>query len=81
VSTDALIRALDAGRIAAAALDVLENEDLNSYTLAEKVQFQQLISRKNVMITPHIAGYSRESLYRMPAVILEKLDQFIAANS
>lgn len=81
VSTDALIRALDAGRIAAAALDVLENEDLSSYTPAEKIRFQQLVSRKNVLITPHIAGYSRESLYRMPAVILEKLDEFSASNS
>lgn len=78
VKTDALIRALDAGLIAAAALDVLENEDLGSYTSDEQNIFQQLVTRKNVMVTPHIAGYSRESLYRMPAVILEKLDHFIA---
>lgn len=81
VNTDALIRALDAGLIAAAALDVLENEELGTYSKEEYGRFQQLVSRKNVMVTPHIAGYSKESLFRMPAIILEKLDQFIAISS
>jgi D-3-phosphoglycerate dehydrogenase len=70
----ALIKALDAGKIAAAALDVLENEELMTYSPEEKAIFENLVARNNVLITPHIAGYSRESLYRMPEVILQKLD-------
>ena len=81
VNTSALIRALDAGKIAAAGLDVLENEELKSYSLHETEQLKNLVARKNVLITPHIAGYSKESLFRMPAVILEKLDAFRRSNS
>jgi D-3-phosphoglycerate dehydrogenase len=74
VDQQALIRALDAGKIAAVALDVLENEELITYSKEEKTIFDNLVARKNVLITPHIAGYSKESLYRMPEVILQKLD-------
>lgn len=71
--TQALINALDKQQIKAAGLDVLENEQLSNYTLQESAQLNNLMNRKNVTITPHIAGYSQQAYLGMAEVLLKKL--------
>lgn len=73
VQTSALINALQQNIITGAALDVLENEHLTSFTDAQKEEMLYLTNQANVILTPHIAGYSTEAFNKMSAVILEKL--------
>lgn len=77
VDTDALLLALDEGLVAGAGLDVLENEDFSTYSVLERKRLTRLSSKPNVLITPHIAGYSDEAPYKMAAVLLEKLKSLL----
>jgi D-3-phosphoglycerate dehydrogenase len=69
----AILRALENGLIKGAALDVLENEKLDTYTPRETALFEKLVNLPNVIVTPHIAGYSHESFEKMSRVLLDRL--------
>ena len=72
--TAALINAIKNDKICGAGLDVLENEDFQKFSHEENTQFDWLIKQPNVIITPHIAGYSTEAFYKMAKVLLQKLE-------
>ncbi len=73
INTRDLKEAIINGAIAGAGLDVLENEKPSSFTAEESLLFHWLLDQPNVVITPHIAGYSHEAFLKMSVVLLQKL--------
>ncbi len=73
IETAALLKALQENKISGVALDVLENEKLETLTTLQKQQLDILLADERVLITPHIAGYSHEAFYKMSEVIITKL--------
>lgn len=73
VHTAHLLTALKEGQVSKAALDVFENEKVASFTAAEESMYQELYNLPQVMFTPHIAGWTNESKYKIAAVLVEKI--------
>ncbi|RHW46336.1 lactate dehydrogenase [Bombilactobacillus bombi] len=70
IDTDALIRGLDSGKIKAAGLDVYEKEVGVFNENWEGKQFpdarlENLLNRKNVIVTPHTAFYTETAVKNM----------------
>jgi len=75
VDTNALMAGLANGKVKGVCLDVLEHEEPENYTAQEQEQMQKLLQRDDVIVTPHIAGWSQKSEVAIYRILLEKLDQ------
>ena len=81
IDTAALLHALQSGKVSAAGLDVLENEKFSTYNEQEKFILDALRNMDQVVLTPHIAGYTHEAYYKMSAFLLEKLGYTVTDTS
>ena len=77
ISFETLNQALDLGILKGAVLDVLENEKFNTYTVEQKVSFEQLAARENVIFSPHIAGWTRQSYIKINEVLVAKIKEIL----
>ncbi|WP_338761513.1 NAD(P)-dependent oxidoreductase [Bernardetia sp. ABR2-2B] len=77
VDTKALLKYLKNGKIKGAGLDVLENEKLSTFTDVQKEQFEQLVAMQNVVLTPHVAGWTFESYENLNKVLGQKINEFV----
>ncbi|MBK8554256.1 MAG: hydroxyacid dehydrogenase [Lewinellaceae bacterium] len=73
VKTQDLVTALESGMVLGACLDVFENEKPAAYTAEEEALYERLFAFENVILSPHIAGWTRESKERLATVLLEKI--------
>ena len=72
-----LAESFSMGFVRAAALDVLENEKLNTLTTTQRAGFRNLITGGNVIFTPHIAGWTFESHVKINVALVEKIKNLI----
>lgn len=77
IVTADLVAAMQSGKILGAGLDVLEYEKLSFETLFHEENipeaFQYLLKAPNVILTPHVAGWTFESHERLAQVIVDKI--------
>ncbi|MBC5994399.1 phosphoglycerate dehydrogenase [Pontibacter sp. SD6] len=77
VNQEALVINLKEGSIKGAALDVLENEKLDTLTEQQLQIFNYLAQANNVILTPHIAGWTHESYVKINEVLVEKIKELL----
>lgn len=76
VDTKALVEALKTGKVRGAALDVIEYESASfeSYEEKKPQDYEYLCAAPNVVLTPHVAGWTQESNQKMAEVIAHKIE-------
>ncbi|UBM59707.1 phosphoglycerate dehydrogenase [Marinilongibacter aquaticus] len=75
-----LVEALKDGKVKGACLDVLENEKLHKLSEEQKEVFAYLAAHENVMLSPHVAGWSVESYYKINVVLRDKIARYLLKN-
>jgi D-3-phosphoglycerate dehydrogenase len=74
VDTEALVQGLESGKVRGAALDVLEYENMQADSLGDVPEaLRYLMESKRTVLTPHVAGWTVESKYKLAAVLADKI--------
>ncbi len=74
VDTEALVAGLESGKVLGAGLDVLEYENMQADGLGEVPEsVQYLMECPHTVLTPHVAGWTVESKYKLAAVLADKM--------
>jgi D-3-phosphoglycerate dehydrogenase len=75
VHTADVVEGLEAGQLGGACLDVFENEKPQTFSEAEQTLYGRLHQLENVVLAPHIAGWTYESKYLLASILLEKITE------
>lgn len=85
VNTNDLVEALKSGKVKGAGLDVLEYEKTsfeNMFSDNELPEsFRYLINAENVLLSPHIAGWTIESKEKLAQIIAQKIIRIFKPKS
>lgn len=83
VDTKALVNGLKSGKIKGACLDVLEHERSSFESFFEQElseELSYLLSAKNVLLSPHVAGWTTESYFKLSNVLAEKIVAYYSSK-
>ncbi len=70
-----LVRALDEGIVLGACLDVLETEGQNFEEMQSNSSLDSLLKSDRVFFSPHVAGWTHDSNYKMASVLAKKITE------
>lgn len=77
VQTSALMDAIASGKVKGAVLDVLEYESSsfeNVFSGQLPPDFQRLLESEQVLLSPHVGGWTNESYYKLSSVLADKIE-------
>lgn len=75
--TPDVLQALESGVLKGLCIDVFEDEPLTKKNIHPVEMYQKLISRTNVIATPHIAGWTDVSKVQLVKVLWEKMREYV----
>lgn len=73
IDTDDVLKGINEGKISGVCLDVWEEEPISKMSERVRNNLEKMVMLPNVIITPHIAGYSHEALYKMSKILLDRI--------
>ena len=73
VDTLVMYEGLKTGKLAGVCLDVVEEEPLENMSNEVRSILNEIMQKPEVLVTPHIAGYSHEALFKMSSILLRKI--------
>ena len=76
VNLPSLVKALELNRIKGACLDVLENEKPVTFSRDERILYNRLWKLDNVILSPHVAGWTTESKFKIARTIIDKIKKW-----
>ena len=77
INTEDLLECLHSGSVMGACLDVFENEKTETYSMQEEAMYNKLYELHQVILTPHIAGWTFESYYKIAESLANKIDKIL----
>lgn len=83
LKTDALVAAIESGKVTGACLDVLEYESTSFESFEASTlpdAYKYILNSDKVVLSPHIAGWTHESNYKMSKIVAERMIEVFKAK-
>lgn len=80
LSTTDILEALKLHTITGLCIDVFEDEPIIRNKMHSNEMYQQLLSFSQVIATPHIAGWTVESKYKLVKILMDKIEKILLAD-
>ena len=80
VNTEDLVSGLKSGKILGACLDVMEYESTSFESVSQLQncsELEYLKKSSNVILSPHIAGWTHESYFKLSNILAEKIEKWV----
>ncbi|MEY2829621.1 MAG: hypothetical protein RIQ33_1479 [Bacteroidota bacterium] len=80
VALQTVVNGLKNKKLLGACLDVLANETFSTYSKQDNLNLEYLLNASNVLITPHIGGWTQEAKFKMADILIKKIKKYFIIN-